>query len=202
MTNTQASPALRIASSIVLVRDSPKGLEVLMQRRHLTMPFAPGEVAFPGGGAEPQDLGDPRLTAVRELHEEEGITLDPAALVPLHEWITPAQLDLPRRYLVHYFIAECPADAPVPAATESVESIWVRPADAIRLFAAREMPMVMPTWWHLVHLLGRGNARTALAASQRLFPRAAIADRLEHDPAARAYYAHAGLDGSYRESRG
>lgn len=192
-----ASPALRFASTVVLVRDAPAGLEVLMQRRHLTMPFAPGETAFPGGGAEPCDQGEPRLTAVRELHEEEGIALAPDALVPMHDWVTPAQLDLPRRYYVHYFLAGCPVDAPVPAATESIESIWIRPDEAIRLFEAREMPMVMPTWWHLAYLLGHGTAGEAVSTARKLTPRNAITDRLARDPHSRAYYEHAGLDGSY-----
>jgi 8-oxo-dGTP pyrophosphatase MutT (NUDIX family) len=33
----------------------------------------PGQVGFPGGGAEPIDGGDPVLTALRELSEELGV---------------------------------------------------------------------------------------------------------------------------------
>ena len=56
----------------------PPELDVLLTRRADHMRSHPGQIAFPGGGAEPQDDGDPVRTALREAQEETG--LDPAGV--------------------------------------------------------------------------------------------------------------------------
>ena len=76
---------------MLLLRDSPGGVEVLMTRRSMTASFAPGAYVFPGGGVEPADAQchalasrragqtDARLTeamaAIRESFEELGVLL-------------------------------------------------------------------------------------------------------------------------------
>jgi glyoxylase-like metal-dependent hydrolase (beta-lactamase superfamily II)/8-oxo-dGTP pyrophosphatase MutT (NUDIX family) len=76
---------------VLLLRDSPQGIEVLMTRRSLTASFAPGAYVFPGGGIDPLDAAshaqalrrptqsDLHLTqaiaAIRESFEELGILL-------------------------------------------------------------------------------------------------------------------------------
>jgi len=45
----QREPApLRPAATVLLLRDTPRGIEVLMTRRSLTASFAPGAYVFPG----------------------------------------------------------------------------------------------------------------------------------------------------------
>lgn len=73
------------AASILLLRDGPDGLEVLMMERHQAMGFAAGAMVFPGGKIDPGDVrpGTPgtddlqrfRQGAMRELFEEAGILL-------------------------------------------------------------------------------------------------------------------------------
>lgn len=48
-------PVPRLAVSVVLMRDSLHGVEVFVQRRALTMDFAAGVVAFPGGRVDAAD---------------------------------------------------------------------------------------------------------------------------------------------------
>jgi glyoxylase-like metal-dependent hydrolase (beta-lactamase superfamily II)/8-oxo-dGTP pyrophosphatase MutT (NUDIX family) len=76
---------------VLLLRDTPDGLQVLMTRRSLTASFAPGAYVFPGGGIDAADAqahgqalrratqSDLRLTqaiaAIRESFEELGILL-------------------------------------------------------------------------------------------------------------------------------
>ncbi len=83
--------ATRPAATVLLLRDSPQGIEVLMTRRSLTASFAPGAYVFPGGGIDALDAAshaqasrrptqsDLRLTqaiaAIRESFEELGILL-------------------------------------------------------------------------------------------------------------------------------
>ena len=52
-------------------------LDVLLQRRAATMGHHPGQISFPGGGADASD-SDPAATALREAVEETG--LDPTGV--------------------------------------------------------------------------------------------------------------------------
>lgn len=87
----QREPApLRPAATVLLLRDGPAGIEVLMTRRSLTASFAPGAYVFPGGGIDATDAdhthaarrptqSDLHLTqaqaAIRESFEEIGVLL-------------------------------------------------------------------------------------------------------------------------------
>ena len=88
----QRDPApTRPAATVLLLRDGPNGLEVLMTRRSLSASFAPGAYVFPGGGVDPLDAAshplatrrpgqsDLHLTqaiaAIRESFEELGVLL-------------------------------------------------------------------------------------------------------------------------------
>ena len=61
----------------VVAREEP---QLLFTQRSLHLPVHPGQVAFPGGKREPQDV-DPLATALREAEEEVG--LDPGLVTPL-----------------------------------------------------------------------------------------------------------------------
>jgi len=66
---------LRLASVLVGVVDREPGATVLLTLRSAHLPSHPGQVAFPGGGA---DAGDATVidTALREAREEIGLTPD------------------------------------------------------------------------------------------------------------------------------
>ena len=88
----QREPApLLPAATVLLLRDTPDGVEVLMTRRSTSASFAPGAYVFPGGGIDAQDAAahaqatrrptqsDEHLTqaiaAIRESFEELGVLL-------------------------------------------------------------------------------------------------------------------------------
>jgi 8-oxo-dGTP pyrophosphatase MutT (NUDIX family) len=70
----------RAASVLMLFGEGESGPDVLLLRRADTLGSHAGQVAFPGGGAEPGDDG-PVGTALREAIEEVG--LDPAGVRPV-----------------------------------------------------------------------------------------------------------------------
>lgn len=71
----------RDAASLVLLRDTPDGLEVLLGRRPDSARFMPGVYVFPGGAIDPSDAEQSQAvgvsvlawTALRETWEETGI---------------------------------------------------------------------------------------------------------------------------------
>ncbi len=86
-------PPLRLAATLLLVRDGGAGLEVLMVQRHHRIEFVPGAMVFPGGKADAADAdpalrdgcaglegpSDPlaaaRVASIRETFEECGVLL-------------------------------------------------------------------------------------------------------------------------------
>jgi len=119
----------RHAASLVLVRNTAKGLEVLMGRRPRKSRFAPDVFVFPGGGVEPGDYmaqtarpldptcakatgASPRLAhalaaaALRETEEETGVVLpaDHGALRLIARAITPVRS--PIRFHARFFLAD------------------------------------------------------------------------------------------------
>jgi recombination protein RecT len=87
----RAPAPLRPAATVLLLRDTAQGIEVLMTRRSMTASFAPGAYVFPGGGIDATDAqahaqstrratqSDLHLTqaiaAIRESFEELGVLL-------------------------------------------------------------------------------------------------------------------------------
>ena len=79
----QKAPATPVpAATLLLVRDGPEGIEVLLTTRHDNAGFAAGASVFPGGKLDASDReranGDDnslRVAAIRETFEECGILL-------------------------------------------------------------------------------------------------------------------------------
>ena len=51
----RAAAPTRAAATVLLMRDTEEGPEVLMTRRSANASFAPGAYVFPGGGIDPAD---------------------------------------------------------------------------------------------------------------------------------------------------
>src|SRR5204862_5052758 len=99
----------RQAASLILLRDSSQGPEVLLVQRNPAQRFMGGAWVFPGGALHPEDRSY-LSTALRELEEEAGVHMDDeAALVPFSRWITPAQAKV--RFDTRFFVAQAPPGA-------------------------------------------------------------------------------------------
>lgn len=205
-------PDIREAASVILVRPrAPDGLEVFLLRRHRRAGFMASSFVFPGGVAEPSDT-DPRNTAARELFEEAGVLIasgdiDGAELrdqvlggadanVLLAErgaafdleafhyyahWITPSVEK--RRYSARFYLAALPpGQTPRFDNVETVDQIWVTPAEGLE--RARELRLPPPQVRTLMDMrasAGRGwdaliaDARARAAHPAPLLPRMAPA---------------------------
>jgi 8-oxo-dGTP pyrophosphatase MutT (NUDIX family) len=187
----------RPASTVLLLRDGARGLEVFMVVRHHEIDFASGALVFPGGRVEASDAvlagGDAagafRVAAVRETWEECGVLLaapgtPPAAegdfaamlaargLVPdsdglahFAHWITP--LTIPKRFDTHFFLAAAPADQDaLHDGHEAVDSVWIRPTDALAAAQAGTRKVVFPTRMNLQKLAAHASVAEAFGAAR------------------------------------
>jgi len=126
------SEEIRQAASLIGVRDSSDGPEVLVIERTLDHRFLPGYVAFPGGAVDPADtalaerwFGDgaeaSRAAAIRELAEEVGLAV-------LREAVVADDRDRPLAAI---------NDAPPPAERLREVARWIAPVEVPVRFDAR-----------------------------------------------------------------
>jgi 8-oxo-dGTP pyrophosphatase MutT (NUDIX family) len=171
----------RQAASLILLRDSPDGPEVLLVQRNPEQRFMGGAWVFPGGANHAGEDADHAATAIRELEEEAGIAL-PAdvELVPFSRWITPEQVKV--RFDTWFFAAQAPPDVEAtPDGSECVDARWLRPAAALAAHAQDELALVFPTIKHLELLSENASVDETLAAAKArpiepVMPKIAVQD--------------------------
>jgi 8-oxo-dGTP pyrophosphatase MutT (NUDIX family) len=171
----------REAASLILLRDSPDGVEVLLVQRNPEQRFMGGAWVFPGGAFHAGEDADHAAAAVRELEEEAGITLaEDVQLVPFSRWITPEEVKV--RFDTWFFAAQAPPGAEArPDGSECVDARWLRPAAALAAHAQDELALVFPTIKHLELLSESRSVEETLAAARArpvepIMPRVALRD--------------------------
>ena len=156
----------RRSASVILVRDDPADLRLLLVRRNPQQRFMGGFWVFPGGAV---DAGESdRVTAVRELAEEAAVAgVDPDALVPYSRWITPEAIEL--RFDTRFFLARAPAAAtPRVDGQECVDLRWTTPTAAVEACTAGELTLALPTFKLLESLVPFATVRALLEHAARL----------------------------------
>ncbi|MGB3734895.1 MAG: hypothetical protein WA964_08070 [Ilumatobacter sp.] len=79
-----------------------------------------------------------------DLCKRDDLILDLSTTQYVDHWITPK--GEPRRFDTRFFVTEAPAGQDgLHDDKETVESLWIRPADALRMQAAGELMMMPPT---------------------------------------------------------
>jgi 8-oxo-dGTP pyrophosphatase MutT (NUDIX family) len=159
--NDGAETEPRQAASILLLRDSAEGPEVLLVQRNPEQRFMGGAWVFPGGAVHSEDA-DHAAAAVRELQEEAGVDLPPEhPVVHWSRWITPAEVVV--RFDTWFFVAEAPSGAEARVdGGECVDARWLRPAAALEAHERGELMLVFPTIKHLEALAGMSSVADAL----------------------------------------
>ena len=148
--------ATRPAATVLLLRDSSNGIEVLMTRRSMTASFAPGAYVFPGGGVDALDAAshgqarrrasqsDLHLTqaiaAIRESFEELGVLFARHADGSMADASDIAALNRKQP-----FVAQCAARGLKLAADEVfVLAHWITDRDLPRRFDVPFLVARMP----------------------------------------------------------
>jgi 8-oxo-dGTP pyrophosphatase MutT (NUDIX family) len=169
--NEGATTEPRQAASIVVLRDSDAGPEVLLVQRNPQQRFMGGAWVFPGGAVHADDA-DHAAAAVRELAEEAGVALPEGhPVVGWSRWITPAEVVV--RFDTWFYVAEAPPGAEaIVDGGECVDARWLRPAAALEAHERGELMLVFPTIKHLEALAGMATVAEALdkARSREVVP--------------------------------
>jgi 8-oxo-dGTP pyrophosphatase MutT (NUDIX family) len=159
------------AATVVLLRDGPDGLEVLLLRRNSALVFG-GMWVFPGGrvdpgDASPGDAGDAlrpaRRAAAREAREEAGLEVDSGGMVALSHWVPPPSA--PKRFSTWFFLARAPLTQVLIDGAEIHDQGWFRPPDALARRDRGEIELAPPTWVTLHRLTTWPDVDTALQAA-------------------------------------
>lgn len=158
------------AATVLLLRDTRRGMESLLLRRNSKLGFGGGMWVFPGGRVDPADDHPDeeiaaRNAAVREAREEAGLEVDPAELVAFAHW-TPPPVGNMRRFSTWFFLAQAPPGEIEIDNGEIVDHIWSTPAEALRRHAAGEVEMLPPTFQSLTVLGEAASVADALAAAR------------------------------------
>ncbi|HEY9219391.1 MAG TPA: NUDIX hydrolase, partial [Phenylobacterium sp.] len=98
---------------------------------------------------------------VREL----GVRIDLDALSVFARWITPPLT--PKRFDTWFYAAHAPADQLAACdGRETVDAVWLSPAEALRMGEAGERKVVFPTRMNLQLLAEASGAENAIARAR------------------------------------
>ena len=101
-----------------------------------------------------------------EIIAKEGIVLALDLLVPFAHWITP--LGSPKRFDTHFYVAVAPADQlGAHDGHESVDSVWVRPNDAVAGARTGKFKLVFATERNLIKLGKQATTALSLDAARK-----------------------------------
>lgn len=166
-------PAARPASTVVLLRDTHKGLETLLLKRNKALLFAGGFWVFPGGALDPEDLAEAagdereasRIAAAREALEEAGVQPQLEAMVQLSHWTTPVVES--RRFSTWFYAAPLAADERVVIdGSEIHDAQWLAVREAMAEHEAGELAMLPPTYITLGRLAVYDTVGQAIATER------------------------------------
>lgn len=114
---------------------------------------------------------------IGDFLEREGLRLATDLLTPFAHWITPSMM--PKRFDTRFYIAGAPGDhLAVHDGSESVDSVWVRPADALREAEEGKRTIIFPTRMN-VSKLGRYERVADAIETARRTPIVTVEPRLE-----------------------
>ena len=124
-------------------------------------------------------IHDGDLSLIDLCHQED-LTLVTGDIHYVSNWITP--LGERRRFDTKFFLARAPeAQDPLHDDKETIDSLWVRPEEALAKCDAGELAMLPPTIGNLRFLLEHGSIDAAMAVAQKVGVPTPVQPRLRYD---------------------
>jgi 8-oxo-dGTP pyrophosphatase MutT (NUDIX family) len=183
------------AAVILLRDRSDGRAEVFLVRRHRSSSFLPSMFVFPGGKLDKEDGNHEAAAARELFEEagvllspncpanlaewrrrilggeasfrdlvDAGVVLDTTCLRFWSRWITPS-LE-PRRFDARFYLAMLPADQqPSFDDKETVDAVWVTPAEALEHRHGRQLPLPPPQVRTLMEMSSYASATAILEAA-------------------------------------
>jgi 8-oxo-dGTP pyrophosphatase MutT (NUDIX family) len=181
------------AIQVAAIRETFEEAGVLLARPRGAREIVPGPrlAEIEARHRKPLQAGERSL---RELVEAEDLSLATDLLVPFAHWITP--VFMPKRFDTHFFVVAAPLDQlALHDGGESVDSVWIRPADARAEQAAGRRTIIFPTLMQL-QKLGRSDRVADALQAARSAPIVTVLPRVEERPGGRTLVipAEAGYD--------
>ncbi len=118
-------------------------------------------------GLEPfrKALNDGDLS-IAEFLQQHTLRLACDELVHFAHWITPEMM--PKRFDTHFFLVAAPEDQlAIHDGYESVDSVWIRPVDAVAQAESGERTIIFPTLRNLEKLARYDSVNAALEGSRQ-----------------------------------
>jgi 8-oxo-dGTP pyrophosphatase MutT (NUDIX family) len=104
--------------------------------------------------------------SLKAFVEAERLRLACDQLVHFAHWVTPDMM--PKRFDTHFFLAAAPRDhLAVHDGHESVDSVWIRPADAIAQAERGERTIIFPTLRNIEKLGQNATVADAIAGARQ-----------------------------------
>jgi 8-oxo-dGTP pyrophosphatase MutT (NUDIX family) len=119
--------------------------------------------------------------------EGAGLRVDTQHLAPWSRWITPIQPSVTnKRFDTRFFVAVLPAgQLPVHDNIEAIDSVWLKPMDALTRYWAGELPLAPPQIMTLVSLLPHADTASVLQAAKRQVPPLIVPEPFDDDDGVR-----------------
>ena len=125
-----------------------------------------------------QQLNDGELTML-EFVREENLRLACDRLTHFAHWITPPMV--PKRFDTHFFLALAPDDHVARHdGHESVDSVWIRPADVLAEAESGKRTVIFPTLRNIEKLGRHSTPEAAIAAAAETSPPVTVLPWTEH----------------------
>ena len=136
----------QLAIQIAAIREAFEEVGVLLARP------AGSDALIDGARTLSLDAWRPRLdkgeAGILEFLEAEDLELALDLLTPYAHWITPSMM--PKRFDTHFYVATAPEDhLAVHDGTEAVDSVWIRPEQALAEAEAKTRTVIFPTRMNL-----------------------------------------------------
>ncbi len=179
----EIAPA-KLSATLILMRDSSNGPEILLTERPTNMSFAAGNVVFPGGKVDKADFkaaeaivqqNNPlddiedaacRIAALRELEEETALSIAQQNLehmAYMAHWITP--IVMPKRFSTHFYLFpyEGSQTEQLVSPNEVVRLYWQTAEEALANLSVGKTTMMFPTRLNIELIARFSKVEEALA---------------------------------------